>query len=175
MNYFDIVILIVLCVFLIRGFIKGLIIELASVLALIAGIWGALKFSGFVGNKLTELFNLTTPYLGLIAFALTFVLIVIGVHFVAIVVDKIFSAVALGWLVKILGAFFGLLKALIIVSVVLVFLNTVNERAQFLPPDKIEESKLYKPVSKIAPALFPFIVKGDLISSFNNFGNESQE
>jgi membrane protein required for colicin V production len=174
MNYFDIVILIVLLFFLIRGLIKGFFIELASVLALILGIWGALRFSGFVGNKLTELFDLTTQWLGLISFAVTFVLIVIGVHFVAIIVDKLFSAIALGWLVKILGAVFGVIKALIIVSVVLVFLNTVDERVNFLPPDKVEDSVLYRPVAQIAPAIFPLIVKGDLIKSFSSLKKQEE-
>jgi membrane protein required for colicin V production len=175
MNYFDIVILIVLLFFLIRGLIKGFFIELASVLALILGIWGALRFSGYVGNKLTELFDLTTQWLGLISFAVTFVLIVIGVHFIAIIVDKLFSAIALGWLVKILGAVFGVIKALIIVSVVLVFLNTVDERVNFLPPDKVEDSVLYRPVAKIAPAIFPLIAKGDLINSFNRLKKQDEE
>lgn len=174
MNYFDIVILVVLLFFLIRGLIKGFFIELASVLALILGIWGALRFSGFVGNKLTELFDLTTQWLGLISFAVTFVLIVIGVHFVAILVDKLFSAIALGWLVKILGAVLGVIKALILVSVVLVFLNTVNERVTFLPPDKVQDSLLYRPVAQIAPAIFPMIAKGDLIKSFSNLKKKEE-
>ncbi len=167
MNYFDITILLVVLFFSIRGLFKGLVIELSSVLALILGIWGAIRFSGFVGNRFTELFDLNTQWLGLIAFAVTFVLIVIGVHFLAIAVDKLLSAVALGWLVKILGGVFGLIKALIITSIVLVFLNTINERVEFLPPDKVNDSLLYKPVSRIAPAIFPLIVKGDLIKSFD--------
>lgn len=175
MNYFDIVILIVLLFFLIRGLIKGLIIELASVLALIAGIWGALRFSGYTGAKLTELFDLSTPWLGLIAFAVTFILIVIAVHFVAVIIDKLFSAVALGWLVKILGAVFGVIKGLIIVSIVLVFMNTVNERVEFLPPEKVEASVLYRPVSQIAPAIFPIIVNGDLFNSFNKLKKQEEE
>lgn len=175
MNYFDIVILVVLLFFFIRGIIKGFIIELASVLALIIGIWGALKFSGYTGAKLTELFDLSTQWLGLIAFAVTFIIIVVAVHFVAIITDKLFSAIALGWLVKILGAVLGLIKGLIIVSIVLVFMNTVNERVEFLPPDKVEASKLYRPVAKIAPAIFPLIVKGDLINSFNKLKKQDEE
>ena len=174
-NPFDLVILIVIFAFVIRGFLKGLIIELASLLALILGVWGALKFSGYTGTKLTEFFELSTQWLGVIAFAVTFILIVIAVHFIAIITNKLFSAIALGWLVKILGAVFGLLKALIIVSVVLVFLNTVNERAEFLPPEKVEDSMLYKPVAKIAPAIFPFIVNGDLIKSFDRFKKTQQD
>lgn len=175
MNYFDITILLVLLFFTIRGLFKGLIIELSSVLALILGIWGAIRFSGFVGNRLTEMFGLTTQWLGLIAFAVTFVLIVIGVHFVAIAVNKLFSAIALGWLVKILGAFFGLAKGLIIVSIVLVFFNTVNERVEFLPPDKVNDSLFYNPVAKIAPAIFPLIVKGDLIKSFDKIKKQPKD
>lgn len=175
MNIFDLVFLVVIGAFLIRGFIKGFFIEVASLLALIVGIWGSIRFSGLVGNYLITSFDLETPYLGLIAFAVTFVGIVIAIHLVARIADKLFSAVALGWLVKILGAVFGVLKALIIISIVLVFLNTVNERVEFLPPDKKNDSMLYKPLSMLAPAVFPLIVSGDLIKTFEGMKKKKEE
>jgi membrane protein required for colicin V production len=46
MNYIDIIIGIVLIVSAISGFRKGLIVEVASLAALILGIWGAIHFSG---------------------------------------------------------------------------------------------------------------------------------
>ncbi|MBE0674501.1 MAG: CvpA family protein, partial [Bacteroidales bacterium] len=62
MNLIDFFIIAILVFALVRGFIKGLIIEVASVLALILGIWGAIRFSGFVGQRLTDYFDLTTQY-----------------------------------------------------------------------------------------------------------------
>ncbi len=175
MNYLDIVLILLLLIFLIRGFIRGLFIELASVLALIAGIWGAIKFSDFAGKQLAEIFSLSEFWMGLLAFVVTFVFIAIGVHLVAKVADKLFSAIALGWLIKILGGFCGLIKGLVIISLLLVFLNAIDARASFLPHDKINESILYNPVSKILPAIFPLVAEGNLSNSSDKLKNQPQE
>lgn len=169
MNYIDFIIIAILVFALIRGFIKGLIIEVASVLALILGIWGAIRFSGFVGQRLTEYFDLTTQYLGLIAFALTFIIIVLVVHLIANILDKLLEAVALGIPVKILGAVFGVLKSVLILSIIFLILNTINERKDFLPDEKLRESVLYHPISDFAPMLFPLIEGGDLLKSFERY------
>lgn len=169
MNYVDFIILAILAFALVRGFIKGLIIEVASILALILGIWGAIRFSGFVGQRLTEYFDLSTQYLGVIAFAITFIIIVLLVHLIANIIDKLLEAVALGIPVKLLGAVFGVLKTTLILSIIFVILNTFNEKKDFLPKELLKGSILYYPISDFAPMLFPLIEGGDLIRSFEKY------
>lgn len=169
MNYVDFIILAILAFALVRGFIKGLIIEVASILALILGIWGAIRFSGFVGQRLTEYFDLSTQYLGVIAFAITFIIIVLLVHLIANIIDKLLEAVALGIPVKLLGAVFGVLKTTLILSIIFVILNTFNEKKDFLPTEHLKGSILYYPISDFAPMLFPLIEGGDLIRSFEKY------
>ena len=77
MNYIDIIILIILGFSLFRGFKNGLVIEIASLAALVFGIWGAIKFSSFTANKLYEYFDMTGQYIGIISFIITFIIIVI--------------------------------------------------------------------------------------------------
>lgn len=77
MNWIDFVIIILLVFGLARGFIDGFIKELASLLALILGIWGAIKFSSFTAERLYDYFDMTGQYTGIIAFLITFVIIVI--------------------------------------------------------------------------------------------------
>ena len=99
--------------------------------------------------------------MGIIAFIITFLIIVVLIHFVGILVDKLVTAVSLSFVNRILGIVFGLLKALLIMSVVFVILNTIDSQNHFLPGKQIERSKFYRPVSKIAPAIFPII--GDMV------------
>ena len=54
MNTFDIIILALLLFGFIRGLFKGLFIEIASLVALITGVYGAIHFSYFVGNFLAN-------------------------------------------------------------------------------------------------------------------------
>lgn len=154
MNYIDLILLIFLLWSVYRGFKNGLIIEVASLIALILGIFGAIKFSYMTSDFLVEKFEMTTKYLPLISFAITFVLIVIVVHLLAKVLDKLVKAIALGFINRLFGIVFGVIKTAFILSIVLVILNTIDRKTHFLPEDKIEESLLYKPISAFAPLIF---------------------
>jgi len=154
MNYIDLILLIFLLWSAYRGFRNGLIIEVASIAALILGIFGAIKFSFMTSDFLVEKFEMTTKYLPLISFAITFVVIVIVVHLLAKALDKLVKAIALGFINRLFGILFGVVKTLFILSIILVILNTIDRKTKFLPEDKIEESLLYNPISAFAPLIF---------------------
>lgn len=169
MNWIDAAIVIILILSMISGFINGFIKEVASLAALILGIWGAIRFSAFTAGKLYDYFDMTGQYVGIIAFVITFGLIVVLIHFIGIVADKIVTSISLGFLNRILGIAFGLLKSVLIMSVVFVVLNVIDSKRPFLPKEKIEQSSFYNTISDIAPALFPIIGEGAFDISFDRF------
>lgn len=175
MNYIDIIILAFVAWALFRGFRNGLFIEIASIAALVLGIWGSIRFSWFTQNKLVEYFDMEGQYTGLVAFIITFIVIVVLIHFLARAMDKLMKAVALGFAVRILGAIFAVLKTVLIMSIIFVVLNTIDQKAKFLPEEKIAESKLYNPIADFAPLLFPIIEGGDLRKSFDNLRQKRQD
>ena len=138
----------------------------ASLAALILGIWGAVRFSYFTYNFLSIHFELKTQYLSLIAFAITFVIIVIFVHLIARLIEKLVEAVALGFLNRIAGLLFGIIKTAFIISVVLVIINTIDEKLPFIPEEHKNNSLLYKPLSKLAPSIFPYLKFEQLKKNF---------
>lgn len=139
------------------GFTKGFIIQIAALAALILGILGAIRFSGYVSAYLVEKFSMTGIYMPIISFAITFIGIVILVHITARITEKLVEAVALGFANRLAGVLFSLLKYAFIISVVLGLLNGINSRAPFLPEKQIQESHLYRPLSQLAPILFPYL------------------
>jgi membrane protein required for colicin V production len=175
MNYIDIIIIIFLGFAMVRGFINGLVKEVASLAALILGIWGAIKFSSFTADKLYDYFDLTGKYVGIVSFLITFGIIVVVIHFIGLLIDKLVDAVALSFVNRLLGIVFGLFKSILIMSVILVVLNAINVRRQFLPADKIEQSMLYNPISDIAPAIFPIIGEGGFYQGFDRFKKKPKE
>jgi len=175
MNYIDFIIIILLVFGLMRGYSEGLVKELASLLALIVGIWGAIKFSSFTAAKLYDYFDMTGKFVGIIAFLLTFIAIVILIHFIGILVDKFVDSISLGFLNRLLGVFFGVFKTALILSVIFVVLNALDAKHSFLPKEKIEQSKLYNPIADIAPALFPIIGEGNFDKSFDRFKKKPEE
>lgn len=155
MNYFDIVVGILLVLAVIKGLKNGLIIELASLTALVLGLFGAIKFSSITESILSEYVN--SSHIGLIAFIATFILIVVGVHIVARMVDKFVSAIALGLVNRVLGAAFSLIKYAFIISVILAIVSGFEPNFSIIPKQQKESSTLYKPLKSIAPMVFPYL------------------
>jgi membrane protein required for colicin V production len=156
-NIFDLIIAGVLIWSAYKGFSKGIISAAATLIALLVGVWGAVQFSNITSSYLTGVINVDEKVLGIIAFALTFILIVIGVHFVAKAIEGLANAVALGFINKLFGAVFGVMKTAFIISIILVFVNTINNSFHFLSNKFKEESVLYKPISKLAPWTFNYL------------------
>jgi membrane protein required for colicin V production len=169
MNYIDFIIIVLLVLGVARGFTDGFIKEFAALLALILGIWGAIKFSALTAAKLYDYFDMTGRYVGIIAFIITFIVIVVLVHFVGLIVDKFVDTMALGFLNRLIGIVFGLFKTALILSVIFVILNAIDAKHPFLPKEKIEQSRFYNPIADIAPAIFPVIGEGTFDKSFDRF------
>jgi len=175
MNWIDFIIIALLAFGLIQGFIDGLIIEIAELAALVAGIWGAIHFSGWTAAKLEELFDMQAAWTGIVAFAITFLAIVIAIYLIGKMIDTLMKAISLGFVIKSLGAVFGVLKTALILSVIFVFLNTIDQKRHFLPAATIDSSFLYNPIADLVPAIFPMVEGGDLIDSFNRHKKKPQD
>lgn len=174
MNFIDLIIIVLLILGAVRGFTDGFIKEFASLLALILGIWGAIRFSSFTADRLYEYFDMTGRYVGILAFFITFVIIVILIHFIGMIIDKFVDAIELSFLNRLAGILFGLFKTALILSVIFVILNAIHARHPFLPEDKIAQSKFYNPIADIAPAIFPIIGEGGFDRSFDRFKKEPE-
>ena len=172
MNYIDIILILLLVFSAISGFRKGLIVELASLAALILGIWGAIEFSDVTSDFLVENFNMNSEHLNIISFIVTFVVIVILVHIVGGVVNKMVETVMLGFLNKLAGLVFAIVRAALILSIILVIFDKIDEDVQILSPEVKSESRMYEPIRNLAPSLFPFIDFWDDTDTSENHSNE---
>jgi membrane protein required for colicin V production len=165
MNIFDIIIAALLLFGFVRGFLKGLFVEIASLVALIGGVYGAIHFSYFIGDFLNESVSWTEEYISLAAFAGTFIVIIIVISLLGKALTKFADFVSLGIMNKILGAVFGALKIGLILSIVFIFFSKMNDTIHFIKKETLESSILYNPVKKIAPLLFPSIIKNEQLQN----------
>ena len=159
MNTIDIIFGIILLLGFIQGFKKGLFVELASLVGLIAAVYGAIHFSHIAANWLAERTSWTEKVINLAAFAITFVIIVLIASLAGKLLTKIANFAMLGIINKIAGAAFAVIKYAFLLSVVIMFLNEANERIGFVSEKAMEESILFSPVKSIAPALLPSILE----------------
>ena len=126
MNTLDIILAIPLAYALFRGFRRGLILELAMLVGLVLGIYLGIHFSRAVSTFLTETFHMKGSYMSVVSFAVVFLLVLMMVFFIGKLMEKTADILLLGLVNKLLGAFFGLIKMVMILSFILYFLNSFS-------------------------------------------------
>ncbi len=126
---FDITVLVILLILLVRGFWVGFIRQIASILALVLGFVVAGRYYG-------ESAGLVLPYISdpqiafLVSYGLIFLLVLFGVTWIGIGLKKVMSIALLGWFDRTVGGLFGLAKGVFVASllfmIVAAFLSSAN-------------------------------------------------
>lgn len=158
MSVIDIVLGALILFGLVRGFMKGLFVEIASLLALVAGVYGAIHFSNFAAEFLQTKTDWNEKTINITAFAVTFIIIVLAIGIAGKALTKLANFAALGILNKLTGGAFGALKFALILSVVLNIFDKLNNSITFLDTETKQESALYEPVKSLLPLIFPDIL-----------------
>ncbi|MCK5638646.1 MAG: CvpA family protein [Flavobacteriaceae bacterium] len=159
MNSIDVIIAVILLFGLFRGLMKGLFVEITSLVGLILGVYGALHFSHFLANILKSRLTWDESMIQIVAFAGTFFAILLGLAFLGKGLTKIAETASLGIFNKILGAVFGILKYALILSVVFLVYDQINSSISFLKKEEAKESVLFEPIKNLAPTIFPKLIK----------------
>lgn len=172
MNYLDIIIAIILLLFGVKGFRKGLIIEVVTLLAFAVGVYGAMHFSDFTAEHLKEFMEINPKYLNTTAFVLTFILLVILVNIIGRMVTKLIQAMNLGFFNKLGGAVFGMAKGVLLCSIMVMVLNNF-QLLGIVKPEVREQSKLYPYIEETVP----YVYRGfDLVKGYvDDLQNEEEE
>ena len=162
----DIVFAILLIIACIKGFQKGLIIAVFSIVAFIIGLAAALKLSTAVASWLGNSVSLNTKWLPFISFALVFFIVILLVRWGARLIEKTFQLALLGWVNKIGGIAFYLALYIIIFSLFLFYI----EKIQLIQPSVTEASSTYSYLSPIGPKVMNSI--GTVIPIFKDMFTE---
>lgn len=161
MGFLDIVLGLLLLWGLWKGLKNGLFLEIASIIALVAGIFGAIHFSYYAGDYLSQNMEWDERYINIAAFIITFIAIVLVVHIAGKFLTKIADFAMLGLLNKIAGGIFGALKVAVILGALLVFFERVNSSSGFVKKETLENSILYEPIKEIGAFVFSKVLKGN--------------
>lgn len=157
----DVVLGIILLLFGIGGLRKGLIIEVASLLGFVVGIYGALHFSDFTAGKLSSQFDIPPAYVNAVAFLLTFIVLALLVNLIGKLLSKVAKEINLGAFDKIGGFVLGILKGLLLCSLLIMLLNALHLNGMIR-----EETKCKSMIYPFVERTVPYVYKGfDLVKA----------
>jgi membrane protein required for colicin V production len=148
MSFIDIVLGAFLVFGLVRGLKNGLIIELASLISFFVGIYLAVKFSSMIGDCKTA---------KVIAFLIILILVILAIRLLAKVLSKIASTLFLGWLNKLGGAVFAILRMALFLGVILSLFQKVNINNALISKKTQEKSLFFNSVLKTSEFMLPVL------------------
>jgi len=141
----------------IQGIRQGFFASLASFIAYIIGIYFAIKFSYLVAEILAQKIDWNPKTIQITAFGLTFV----GIVILLITTAKIFTKIAdwayLGWLNRLFGGLFGLLKYTLLLSIFLNLIEKINFNNYFISEQTKQDSVFYNNIQYTAQLMYPSI------------------
>lgn len=143
----DLIFAVIILLAIFKGYQRGLIVGLFSLVAVIIGLAAAMKLSTVAAGYIGKAVKISQEWLPVISFALVFILVVLLIRLGANAIERTVEIVMLGWLNK-LG---GILLYTIIYTIVFSVLLFYAEQIKLLQPKTIQQSVIYSFVQPWGP------------------------
>ena len=166
-NWLDVLLGGMLVIFVCHSLWRGFSRSLASLLGVILGFWVAIHRFPSISLRLSPWIQ-DEMWRSLVSFLLIFFLVYLIFLIAGIMVQKMFKALRLGWIDRLLGAVVGFAKGLVLAGII-IFMLTI-----FLPSNSplLRESCLYPALSRVAQvmgSMVPGHLKGRFMLKWRKF------
>jgi len=160
MNSLDIGILIIASVFFIRGVFRGFVFELVTVIGLVLGYIISITYLSILAGYILLYFpSLPKSVVNIVSFFLLFVGTNLLLRLVSKMITKTLKFAMLGWLNRLLGGVLGLLKSIIILSILVFVIDMIPFSSYLLDQVEVQTSELYPVLNTLGPRLYAEIQK----------------
>ena len=144
----DLILAVLLAIALVKGYRRGLIVALFSVVALIVGLAAAIKLSAVVAGYIGNTVKVSEKWLPIVAFLVVLVIVVVVINMVGKVLQTAVESVMLGWINRLGGMLFYGLFYLLLYSILLFYATQIG----FIKPETIQDSASYAHIAPLGPA-----------------------
>ena len=159
MNILDAIILICLIPAIFQGLRKGFISQAISIISLIVGIWASARFADIVTEWVSQYITASEQVMKIVVFVIILTVVFIALGLIGRLLEKILNFAFLGWINKLAGVAFSLMKAFLILGLIAIAFNSINTTLELVKPETISDSVLYQPLKNAADTTFPHIRK----------------
>ena len=150
MNLIDLIIIAIILFGIIRGYSKGLIIELSSFFGIFISFFIAGNVDNFLSNEISAFISVNSDLLNTFSFIIIFILSYLLIIYLAKGFTKLAKVVYLGLLNSVLGGVFGGLKLILILLIITKIIFSLN----LLSNNIISESSMMIHLHVLSEILF---------------------
>ena len=150
----DILIIIVIVFFAIKGLICGLIKEAAGMVAILLGLFIAVNFSGWLSDFIIDKNWFDPKYLEIISFTIIFLGVILLVILLSKMLDKFANTIKIQWLNKLAGFAFGGIKGALIVAGACYLIERIIQNFSLTEQTFFADSKIYHQLLDIFNKIF---------------------
>ncbi len=171
---FDIIVLALTALGLVTGLIKGLVKEALGLIGLILSFLIAKLFAPSLSEYMLTFVKWAEQVRYLVSWILIFIAVALITSMLAYLITKAVQAIQLGFLNRLLGAIFGAMKYILIVSLLFNLYNIINEYVPLPGEDEKKSSKLYELTTDFAPILYNSgkdVLKNDMFIKTDSIEN----
>lgn len=155
MTTLDLTIIGIILIGAILGFSKGFIKQLASIIGLIAGLLIARALFASVGEKLAIELGTSVTFGQITAFFLIWLIIPFTISILASMLSKVADAIHIGFINRWLGAGLGIIKYLLLTSMVIYFIEYIDSKDNLIQSTTKSQSLLYYPIKDFSGIFIP--------------------
>ena len=157
MAILDIILLLCFIPAIVTGISKGFVRQVVDLVAILAAAWAAFHFSTMMADWLGQYLTLDPSILKVVSFVLVAIVVAILLHLVGTLLTKTLQTLSLGFVNRLLGLVFGVLKVALILGLVILLFETLNSSLHIVKPEATADAVVYNALKNAANAIFPIL------------------
>lgn len=159
MNWFDLVVLILMLIALVNGYRKGLIQQLVGLaIIILSAIFGG-KLAAYILPELNRFLDLSPNLARVLSFLLAFAAIAIVISLIGNLIQKFVNIILLSFVNRLLGSFIAVGTLMFILSIILNLVLMLDKKENLISKEIKNESFFFERVEAVVPAVVPYLDK----------------
>ena len=156
MGILDIVLLLCFVPAIVKGFTKGFVIQIVNLAAILLGAFSALRFSNVLTTWLSGYVTWDKSIVYVVSFFLIVLIVIFLINLLGRLVTAAMGAISIGWLNRLLGVLFGIIKTVVLLAIPVMIFQNLNAQFNIVDPAKLDGSPVYNFIVEVANTVFPY-------------------
>jgi len=157
MAILDIILLLCFVPAIVNGISKGFVKQVIDLVAILAAAWAAFHFSPMLSAALARHITLEKTILDVVSFALIIIVAALLLHLLASLLTQALKSLSLGFLNRLLGLVFAILKVGLVLGLLILLFETLNSTLHIVKPETTADAVVYNALKEAAEKIFPIL------------------